>query len=212
MSDTEDGEPSTSEKMKLNPNLDSIRYVLQGYMVPCPVCTKPRMVEVLAEELKSSHPRLQECQQCGNREEQPSTNKGNRNGNHDITDHVSYVNTSGNAGEATTTMKREEEVYLSVEDTVPSSLLDGPSWCPHCECDPCQFFQLETNILDFDNRRGKVTERNSWRRKRAYQYVTRHREGVLGNGVRRELPACILAGVRSLFPPVDGAVMGFKEA
>jgi hypothetical protein len=50
---------------------------------------------------------------------------------------------------------------------------------------------------------------NSGRRKRAYQYAA----FVLWEGINYRRPhyTCVENGVRSLFPPIDGRVMGYKS-
>jgi hypothetical protein len=75
---------------------------------------------------------------------------------------------------------------------------------------------MEMEILVWDRYHNEdigldAGERNSKRRKRAYKYATKHKIGVLARGVRKKLPSCIENGVCSLFPPVDGKVMGFLE-
>jgi hypothetical protein len=110
-----------------------------------------------------------------------------------------------------------ETVCLGLEDYEPEDTLEGPNLCVVCGCDPYQFIHFETNMLEQDHIHNEdvgmnASERNSTRRrKRAFKLVTRLREGVLGQSVRRPLPSYILGGIRSLFPPVDGVVMGFME-
>ena len=56
-----------------------------------------------------------------------------------------------------------------------------------------------------------LAARNSASRKKAYKLATMYIHGVLGAGNRMRLPSCVEDGVRALFPPVDGIVMGFRE-
>jgi hypothetical protein len=195
----------------LHPKLDSIRHLLEGVEIPCPKCSHPRIVEVVAEQYLSCRPRLEECNRCGDRENALTAEpkQGEHNG-------ASNIHLARNAESGGDVQDDNETVCLETEDYEPEAMLEGPNLCVVCGCDPCQFIQFETNILEQDRIHNKdvginASERNSTRRKCAYKLVTRLREGVLGRGVRKPLPNCILDGVRSLFPPMDGVVMGFME-
>jgi hypothetical protein len=158
-----------------------------------------------------SGPWLEECNRCGDREN-PLTaapRQGEHNG-------ASNIHLARNVESSSHVEDADETVCLETKDYEPDDMLEGPNLCVVCGCDPCQFIQFETNILEQDRIHNEdigmnASERNSRRRKRAYKLVSRLREGMLGRGVRRPLPSCILDGVRSLFPPVDGVVMGFME-
>ena len=52
---------------------------------------------------------------------------------------------------------------------------------------------------------------NATIRKIAYRAYVRERYGFLGKANRIKLPACVLAGIRILWPDPDGSYMGYKE-
>jgi hypothetical protein len=195
-------------RLELHPVLDSVRHLLKGVEIPCPTCSHSRTVEVTEDHYASCRPRLEDCGKCGNRENLITVD----------TTRVHNVEISrGKSGSLVTTVaKLEESLCLESADTVPEALLHGPNICIVCGCDLCEFQQMEMEILVQDRNHNEdvgwdAGERNSKRRKRAYKYATKHKFGVLGRGVRKKLPSCIENGVRSLFPPVDGKIMGFLE-
>jgi hypothetical protein len=54
---------------------------------------------------------------------------------------------------------------------------------------------------------------NNIRRKKAYrQMALTINGGPTGAGNRVELPACVLSGIRSMFPDADGQYMGHRDA
>jgi hypothetical protein len=94
--------------------------------------------------------------------------------------------------------------------------IHGPGFCSHCEEDSCVFVQSERDITENDAIYYDAAEHaenpvavNSARRKRAYQF-TAH---LLWEGInyRRQHYPCVEAGVRALFPPQDGKIMGYKD-
>jgi hypothetical protein len=104
--------------------------------------------------------------------------------------------------------KRKKKLEVSV---------NGPWFCAHCEEDPCVFIQSEQAISDNDTiyfDEAELLENPkavmSARRKRAFQF-TAH---LLWEGInyRRQHYTCVEAGVRALFPPPDGKIMGYKVA
>ena len=46
----------------------------------------------------------------------------------------------------------------------------------------------------------------------AYRIEARRIHGTLGAGVRKQLPDCVVSGVRELFPDEDSNYMGYKES
>lgn len=94
--------------------------------------------------------------------------------------------------------------------------VNGPDHCIHCDDDPCVFVQIESRLAENDaiyfdehDYANDPVPYNSARRKRAYQYAA----FVLWEGINYRQPhyACVEDGVRALFPPFDGKVMGYKE-
>ena len=53
---------------------------------------------------------------------------------------------------------------------------------------------------------------NNIKRKMAYRIAARRIHGKLGPRVRKQLPDCVVSGVRELFPDEDGNYMGYKES
>ena len=51
---------------------------------------------------------------------------------------------------------------------------------------------------------------NNLKRKTAYGVSARYLYGVLGNGVCRRLPDCIVKGIRELYPDSDHSYMGYQ--
>jgi hypothetical protein len=94
--------------------------------------------------------------------------------------------------------------------------VDGPDHCIHCDDDPCAFLQIESRLCEIDtifyneddyaNAPGPY---NSGRRKRAFQYAA----NVIYEGIhhRKRHYTCVEKGIRALFPPIDGKIMGFKN-
>jgi hypothetical protein len=108
-----------------------------------------------------------------------------------------------------------EEAKVKMENKGKKARVDGPDHCIHCDEDPCMFVQIESNLgendaIYFDEgeyEKNPVTY-NSARRKRAFQYAA----FILWEGVnyRKQHCSCVEDGVRALFPPFDGKIMGFK--
>ena len=110
-------------------------------------------------------------------------------------------------------MKLEEEEERQVNKRLK---VDGPDHCIHCNDDPCAFLQIKSCLcandeLYFDKEEfeNSPVAYNSSRRKRAYQLTA----FVLWGGInyRQKHYTCVEIGVRALFPPLDGKVMGFKN-
>jgi hypothetical protein len=94
--------------------------------------------------------------------------------------------------------------------------INGPDHCIHCDEDPCVFIQIEARLGENDaiyydkgEYKNNPVTYNSARRKRAFQYAA----FILWEGINYRKPhfRCVEDGVRALFPPFDGKVMGFKE-
>jgi hypothetical protein len=94
-------------------------------------------------------------------------------------------------------------------------VVDGPDHCIHCDEDPCVFIQVESRLCEndeiyFDEEQyaKDPVSCNSGRRKRAYQYAA----FVLWEGINYRKPhyKCVEDGIRALFPPFDGKIMGYK--
>jgi hypothetical protein len=204
----EDGNNGNKRRLKLHPVLDSVRHILKGVEIPCPMCSHSRTVEVNEDHYASCRPQLEECDKCGNRENLVTAD----------TTRIHNIEISRGTSRTLVKMvaKLVESLCLESADTVPEALLHGPNICIVCGCDPCEFQQMEMEILVRGRNHNEdvgldAGERNSKRRKRAYKYATKHKFGVLGRCVRKKLPSCIEDGVRWLFPTVDGKIMGFLE-
>ena len=53
---------------------------------------------------------------------------------------------------------------------------------------------------------------NNLKRKMAYRIAVREIYGRLGAGVRKQLPECVVRGVRQLYPSDNDEYMGFRES
>ena len=98
----------------------------------------------------------------------------------------------------------------------PRPSVEGVQLCEICRQRPCYFLQIKPRIMEqhIENPPDDgldLAARNSASRKKAYKLATMYIHGVLGAGNRMRLPSCVEDGVRALFPPVDGIVMGFRE-
>jgi hypothetical protein len=92
----------------------------------------------------------------------------------------------------------------------------APDHCIHCDEEPCVFIQIESKLCendeiyyDKDEYQDNPVAYNSARRKRAYQYAA----FLLWEGINYRKPhfTCVEDGVRALFPPFDGKIMGYKK-
>ena len=115
-------------------------------------------------------------------------------------------------------MKKEsvEEKERKAQGKRVKLTIDGPDHCIHCDEDPCVFVQIEARLGENDaiyydtyEYKKDPSKCNSGRRKRAFQYAA----FILWEGINYRKPhfACVENGVRALFPPFDGKVMGFKK-
>ena len=114
-------------------------------------------------------------------------------------------------------MEHEESKRQKTKKETVKKMIDGPDHCIHCDEDPCLFIQIESRLWENDEiyyDKGDYDKDpaayNSGRRKRAYQYAA----FVLWEGINYRKPhyRCVEDGVRALFPPVDGKIMGYKTS
>jgi hypothetical protein len=110
--------------------------------------------------------------------------------------------------------RNKKQISRQTEKT--NEFINEEEQCIHCDEDPCIFTQIEMRLCKNDEiyfdvgdyEKAPVTY-NSSRRKRAFQYAAFIlREGV---NYRKRHYRCVENGVRSLFPPLDGKTMGYKE-
>jgi hypothetical protein len=110
--------------------------------------------------------------------------------------------------------KREYDCKLEMK---VNEVVDGPDHCIHCDEEPCVFTQIESRLCENDDYyfheedyAADPVAYNSKRRKRAYQQAA----FVVWEGINYRKPhfKCVEIGVRSLFPPFDGKVMGYKTS
>ncbi len=94
--------------------------------------------------------------------------------------------------------------------------IDGPNHCILCDEDPCAFVQIELRLTENDDIYYDKEEFakdpvacNRARRNRAYKYAAYILWERLG--YRRPHYKCVETGVRSLYPPFNGKITGFKE-
>ena len=109
--------------------------------------------------------------------------------------------------------KKEKQERKRMKKT---KMIDGPSHCIFCDEDPCAFVQIESRLGEHDDIYYDAEEFgknpvacNRARRNRAYKYAA----FILWErlGYRRPHYKCVENGVRSLYPPLDGKITGFKE-
>jgi hypothetical protein len=113
-------------------------------------------------------------------------------------------------------MEHEESKRQKKKKETVKKVINGPDHCIHCDEDPCVFIQIsrlwENDEIYFDEEDYNKDHAayNSCRCKRAYQYAV----FVLweGRNYRKPHYRCVEDGVRALFPPVDGQIMGYKTS
>jgi hypothetical protein len=115
--------------------------------------------------------------------------------------------------------KKEHErnkKQVSRQTEKKNEFINEEEQCIHCDKDPCVFTQIEMRLCENDEIYYDAGEYekapinyNSSRRKRAFQYAA----FILWEGVnyRKGHYRCVENGVHSLFPPLDGKTMGYKE-
>jgi hypothetical protein len=110
-------------------------------------------------------------------------------------------------------MKKQKQMKKQPQNVKKS--IDGSDHCIHCDKEPCCFIQIESRLCENDeiyfDEEDYAKDRsayNSGRRKRAYQYAA----FILWEGVNYRKPhyRCVEDGVRALFPPFDGKIIGYK--
>jgi hypothetical protein len=79
------------------------------------------------------------------------------------------------------------------------------STCSHYGEQPCIWFAYEDNIKE---NMMEWYALETW--KECYKCCIRMRYGYLGKGKRVEIPACVLARVRKIYPDEEEDYMGFK--
>jgi hypothetical protein len=112
---------------------------------------------------------------------------------------------------------KDSKTKMKKQESQIKKVVDGPDHCIHCDEDPCVFIQNESRLcendqiyFDEDQYAKDPVSCNSGRRKRAYQYVAY----VLWEGISYRKPhhKCVEDGVRALFPPFHGKIMGYKSS
>ena len=91
------------------------------------------------------------------------------------------------------------------------------STCSHCGEQPCIWFTYEDSIKEtmmewyaLETSTKHCPPTNNLTRKECYKCYIRMRYGYLGKGKRVEIPACVLARVREIYPDEKEDYMGFK--
>jgi hypothetical protein len=91
------------------------------------------------------------------------------------------------------------------------------SACSYCGEQPCIWFTYEDVIKDtmtewcaIQTSTKHCAPTNNLKRKEFYKSYIRMRYGYLGKGQRVEIPACVLAQVRKMYPDEKEEYMGFK--
>jgi hypothetical protein len=95
--------------------------------------------------------------------------------------------------------------------------VNGPDHCIHCDEDLCVFIQIETHLVENGVIYYNESEYekypvayNSARGKHAFQYAA----FVLWKGItnnRKPHYNCVEDGIRALFPPLNGKIVGNKN-
>jgi len=89
--------------------------------------------------------------------------------------------------------------------------------CPHCFQEPCFLEQgLHNNMMEYYETQlchedgSPIFPNNKSIRFRLYKYVTAWIHGILGKGVRLEIPPCVRDEIIGLAPEDDHVYVGFK--
>ena len=72
--------------------------------------------------------------------------------------------------------------------------------CSHCDNYPCDWQRYGPTLLLTGNRRIDNGYTNPGARYACYQAYTHFVHGILGAGNRREIPSCVMVGIKSAFP------------
>ena len=72
--------------------------------------------------------------------------------------------------------------------------------CSHCDNYPCDWERYGPKLLSTGNRRIDNGYTNPGARYACYQAYTHFVHGNLGAGNRREIPSCVMVGIKSAFP------------
>jgi hypothetical protein len=102
--------------------------------------------------------------------------------------------------------------YQSLESLQQQGLgLDDAPRCVHCDLTMCLW---ETNKVSLkkDNQLMKGEATNKQKRFFAYKQMTFMIHGPLSKGDRRQLPECVVDGIRASWPEKDDTYTGFRES
>jgi hypothetical protein len=85
--------------------------------------------------------------------------------------------------------------------------------CDDCGREACLWLASKEEMILYNESLPEDTESNGRRRMIYHQMAFKMSSNApLGRGSRVQLPKCVLAGVRSLFPSADGKYMGHRDA
>ncbi len=89
--------------------------------------------------------------------------------------------------------------------------------CPHCERTPCLLYQGLYTLLveqeeDIYDSNGDTHMTNKQIRFYLYRVATNWIHGVLGKGVRIELPVCVRGEILDMAPEADHVYTGFIDS
>jgi len=97
--------------------------------------------------------------------------------------------------------------------------LESSELCPHCEQIPCEWSVYGPTVVDSVRAThgtmsgtvmgSKACLKNKSCRHDAYRTYTRTKFGYLGKGRRIPLPACVVNGIRDIFPDANDNYVGF---
>jgi len=83
--------------------------------------------------------------------------------------------------------------------------------CRHCNLPGC----VSTTLYDSMAALGTQMEQNDYSTKQIryelYRFATREIHGVLGSGVRRKLPVCVIGDIQDLYPAPNREYTGFRD-
>ena len=83
--------------------------------------------------------------------------------------------------------------------------------CEECDCSPCIWSENKEQIQHDNSYLLSENDTNKQRRFYAYKQMVYALHGHLGKGQRRELPKCVVEGIRMLWPENNKRkYVGFK--
>jgi hypothetical protein len=115
------------------------------------------------------------------------------------------------------TEEEERRRQMKKQKDEVNKLVDIPDHCIHCDDNPCVFIQIKLRLFENDeiyydknDYRKDPVACNSGRCKRTYQQAA----FVLWKGINfwKSHYRCERDGVRVLFSPLDGKIMGYKTS